>query len=90
VEAATLFRKAAGVFQHMAQDVLVPLQPLLPPDRIPEITSSMANIMSIICLAEAQVCNNSVVKIWSKFGHLSYLHAMYPIRMNQNSQILSP
>lgn len=54
VEAATLFRKASGVYQHMAQEVLPPLQPLLLPDRIPEATSSMATIMSIICLAEAQ------------------------------------
>lgn len=54
VEAATLFRKAAGVYQHMAEEVLPPLQGVLPPDRIPEATTSMATIMSIVCLAEAQ------------------------------------
>lgn len=54
VEAATLFRKAAGVYQHMAQEVLPALQAVLPPERIPEATTSMATIMSCICLAEAQ------------------------------------
>eukprot|EP01018_Ginkgo_biloba_P025635 Gb_25621 [translate_table: standard] len=54
VEAATLFRKAAGVYQFLAQDVLPSLQPKLPPERPPEATSSMASIMSIVCLAEAQ------------------------------------
>lgn len=54
VEAATLFRKAAGVFQHMAQDVLPPLQPMPPSERIPEVSSTMATVMSMICLAEAQ------------------------------------
>ncbi|CAK9207580.1 unnamed protein product [Sphagnum jensenii] len=54
VESATLFRRAAGVFQHLAETVLPPLQPVLPPDRCPEATVSMASIMSIVCLAEAQ------------------------------------
>ncbi|MCO5564320.1 hypothetical protein L7F22_017980 [Adiantum nelumboides] len=54
VEAATLFRKAAGVFQHMAQEVLPPLQVLPASERIPEVTSTMATIMCLICLAEAQ------------------------------------
>lgn len=54
VEAATLFRKAAGVFQHMAQDVFPPLQPLPPSERLPEVSTTMATIMSLICLAEAQ------------------------------------
>eukprot|EP00249_Psilotum_nudum_P001349 c13793_g1_i1 orf=295-1434(-) len=54
VEAATLFRRAAGVYCHMAQDVLPPLHTVLPADRPPEATASMASIMSIICLAEAQ------------------------------------
>ncbi|KAJ7553656.1 hypothetical protein O6H91_06G107600 [Diphasiastrum complanatum] len=54
VESATLFRRAAGVYQHMAQQLLPGLQPSLPPDRPPEVTTSMATIMSLICLAEAQ------------------------------------
>lgn len=55
VEAGMLFRRAAGIYQHLAQNVLPPLQPLLPPDRSPESTVTLASIMSIICLAEAQV-----------------------------------
>ncbi|KAH7316326.1 hypothetical protein KP509_21G088300 [Ceratopteris richardii] len=54
VEAATLFRNAAGVYTHMAQDVLPLLQNLQPSERIPETVSAMANVMSLICLAEAQ------------------------------------
>lgn len=54
VEAGTLFRRAAGIYQHLAQNVLPPLQHSLPPDRSPEATVSLASIMSIICLAEAQ------------------------------------
>lgn len=54
VEAGMLFRRAAGIYQHLAQNVLPPLQPLLPSDRSPESTVTMASIMSIICLAEAQ------------------------------------
>ncbi|MCO5572311.1 hypothetical protein L7F22_026064 [Adiantum nelumboides] len=54
VEAATLFRKAAGVFQHMAQELLPPLQALPSSERIPEVTSTMSSIMCLICLAEAQ------------------------------------
>eukprot|EP00250_Pteridium_aquilinum_P010801 c19633_g1_i1 orf=493-1632(+) len=54
VEAATLFRKAAGVFQYMAQDVLPSLQPLPSAERIPEVSPTMATVMSMICLAEAQ------------------------------------
>ncbi|KAH7416057.1 hypothetical protein KP509_14G073100 [Ceratopteris richardii] len=54
VEAATLFRKAAGVYQHMAHDVLPMLQGQQPSERIPECESAMATVMSLICLAEAQ------------------------------------
>ncbi|KAH9322983.1 hypothetical protein KI387_017622, partial [Taxus chinensis] len=54
VESATLFRKAAGVYQYLAQDVLPPLEPSLPPERPPEATPSMASIMSLVCLADAQ------------------------------------
>lgn len=54
-ESATYFRRAAGVYQHMAHEVLPPLHASLPPDRPPEATVSMATIMSIVSLAEAQV-----------------------------------
>ena len=77
MEAATLFRKASGVFQHMAQNILVPLQPLLPPDRIPEVTSSMANIMSKICLAEAQVYHDAIVYCLDNLWYLFYSYIMY-------------
>ncbi|CAM6091200.1 unnamed protein product [Calypogeia fissa] len=53
-ESATYFRRASGVYQHMAQEVLLPLASSLPPDRPPEATMSMATIMSIVSLAEAQ------------------------------------
>lgn len=55
VEAGALFRRASGIFKHLAENVLPPLQPFLPPDRGPEATASMAAVMSTICLAEAQV-----------------------------------
>ncbi|XP_073396909.1 uncharacterized protein [Physcomitrium patens] len=54
VEAGALFRRASGIFKHLAENVLPPLQPFLPPDRGPEATASMAAVMSTICLAEAQ------------------------------------
>uniref|UniRef100_A0A0D6QZH8 BRO1 domain-containing protein n=1 Tax=Araucaria cunninghamii TaxID=56994 RepID=A0A0D6QZH8_ARACU len=54
VESATLFRKAAGVYQYLAQDVLPPLQPKLTSERPLEATPSVASIMSLVSLAEAQ------------------------------------
>ncbi|BBN19824.1 hypothetical protein MPTK1_8g13960 [Marchantia polymorpha subsp. ruderalis] len=56
IKAAQLFRQAAGVYQHMAEKVLPDLQPVLAisADRPPEATVTMATIMSIVCLAEAQ------------------------------------
>lgn len=54
VEAATLFRRASGVYMHLAKNVLPPLKASLPAESCPEVTASLASIMSIICLAEAQ------------------------------------
>ncbi|XP_010265230.1 PREDICTED: uncharacterized protein LOC104603022 isoform X2 [Nelumbo nucifera] len=54
VQSATLYRKAAGVYDHLANEILPSLQPDLAKDRIPEATPSMSTIMSLICLAEAQ------------------------------------
>lgn len=54
-ESATLFRRAAGVYIHLAKDVLPPLETTLPPEICPEVTASLASIMSLVCLAEAQV-----------------------------------
>ncbi|XP_010263087.1 PREDICTED: BRO1 domain-containing protein BROX [Nelumbo nucifera] len=54
VQSATLYRKAAGVYDHLANKVLPSLQPALAQERIPEATLSICSIMSLICLAEAQ------------------------------------
>jgi hypothetical protein len=40
---------------HLAKDVLSQLKASLPTESCPEVTPSLASIMSIICLAEAQV-----------------------------------
>ncbi|XP_031474325.1 uncharacterized protein LOC116246661 isoform X1 [Nymphaea colorata] len=53
-ESCTLFRKAAGVYNYLAEDVLPVLQPLLPRERPIEVMTSMSNVMKLICLAEAQ------------------------------------
>lgn len=55
VQSATLFREAAGVFLYLSKEVLPSLQPALSAERPPEATSSMSTVMSLICLAEAQV-----------------------------------
>ncbi|KAL3678362.1 hypothetical protein R1sor_021318 [Riccia sorocarpa] len=56
VKAAQLFRQAAGVYQHTAENVLPQLQSSLAvgAERPPEASVSVARIMSIVCLAEAQ------------------------------------
>lgn len=55
MQSATLFREAAGVFLYLSQEVFPSLQPTLPAERPPEATSYMSTVMSLICLAEAQV-----------------------------------
>ncbi|KAL8531644.1 hypothetical protein ACS0TY_008294 [Phlomoides rotata] len=52
VQAATLFRKAAGVYNYLAQDVLANLR--WTQERPPEATSTVCSTMSLICLADAQ------------------------------------
>ncbi|KAJ0094074.1 hypothetical protein Patl1_16490 [Pistacia atlantica] len=54
VQSAALFREAAGVFQHLSQEVFPSLQTALPAERPPEATSYMSDVMKLICLAEAQ------------------------------------
>ncbi|XVE91388.1 hypothetical protein REPUB_Repub01dG0005400 [Reevesia pubescens] len=54
VQSATLFREAAGVFQHLANEVFPSLQSAQSVERPPEATPSMSTVMSLICLAEAQ------------------------------------
>ncbi|XP_042489567.1 uncharacterized protein LOC122069580 [Macadamia integrifolia] len=54
VQSATLYRKAAGVYHYLVNEVLQSLQPPFTQERPPECTSSVCSIMSLICLAEAQ------------------------------------
>lgn len=60
VLSATFFREAAGVYHHLAYKVLPSLQHALPAERPPEAVSSVSTIMSLICLAEAQVSDSAV------------------------------
>lgn len=55
VQSVTIFRKAAGVYHYLAQEILPSLHPALAPEGPPEATSSVSSVMSLICLAEAQV-----------------------------------
>lgn len=55
VQSATLFRKAAGVYHYLAHEVLPSLKSALTPEGPPEATSSVSSVMSLICLAEAQI-----------------------------------
>lgn len=55
VQSATLFREAAGVYHHLSHGVLSSLQSADSVQRPPEATSSFTTVMSLICLAEAQV-----------------------------------
>lgn len=55
VQSATIFRKAAGVYQYLAHDVIPSLRSASNVERPPESTSTVCSVMSLICLAEAQV-----------------------------------
>ena len=55
VQSASIFRKAAGVYQYLAHDVIPSLRPALTAERPPESTIPVSTVMSLICLAEAQV-----------------------------------
>ncbi|KAK1412078.1 hypothetical protein QVD17_33044 [Tagetes erecta] len=75
VQSATLFRKAAGVYHHLGHDVLPSLKATCAPHGPPETTSSVSSVMSLICLAEAQVV--TIMKAEEKQtadGLLSKLH----------------
>ncbi|KAK1391622.1 BRO1 domain-containing protein [Heracleum sosnowskyi] len=71
VQSATLFRRAAGVNHHLANEVLPSLQPALPPERPPEVTSSVCSVLSLLCLAEAQAV------ITRKFEEKGNTHASH-------------
>lgn len=55
MQSATLFREAAGVYHHLANELLPSLQSSLPVERPPEVNPSVSTAMNLICLAEAQV-----------------------------------
>lgn len=55
VQSATLFRKAAGVYHYLALEVFPHMLSSSALERQPEATSSVSSVMSLICLAEAQV-----------------------------------
>ncbi|KAE8716067.1 hypothetical protein F3Y22_tig00110156pilonHSYRG00316 [Hibiscus syriacus] len=54
VKSATLFREAAGVFEHLAIEIFPSLQSAQSVERPPEATPSICTVMHLICLAEAQ------------------------------------
>lgn len=55
VQSATLLRKAAGIYQYLAQEVLPCLQTKLSVEMPPECMIKVSSAMSLLCLAEAQV-----------------------------------
>lgn len=55
VQSASFLRKAAGVYHHIAQDVLPCLQPASAQERPPEAVISVSAAIALVCLAEAQV-----------------------------------
>ncbi|XP_047341477.1 BRO1 domain-containing protein BROX [Impatiens glandulifera] len=52
VRSATIFRRAAGVYRYLSQEVLPRLSSVS--ERPPESFSEISSVMSLICLAEAQ------------------------------------
>ncbi|KAK6134088.1 hypothetical protein DH2020_032185 [Rehmannia glutinosa] len=68
VQSATLFRKAAGVYDYLAKEV--PIFITRAEDRIPEATSHISSIMSLICLAEAQAVTARKAEENGKSGSL--------------------
>ncbi|KAL8161331.1 hypothetical protein V2J09_012820 [Rumex salicifolius] len=55
VQAATLFRKAAGVYNYLASQVFPSIMPILSSERPIEVTLDICSTLSLVCLAEAQV-----------------------------------
>ncbi|KAL0424782.1 UNVERIFIED_CONTAM: hypothetical protein Sradi_1013000 [Sesamum radiatum] len=68
VQSAALFRKAAGVYNYLAQEVLIYL--IQAEDRPPEATCRMSSILSLICLAEAQAITARKAEESGKTGGL--------------------
>ncbi|KAK4263759.1 hypothetical protein QN277_029134 [Acacia crassicarpa] len=54
VQSATTFREAAGIYHHLALNVLPHLMSVWSPEIPPEALPSVSTVMSLVCLAEAQ------------------------------------
>ena len=74
VQSATIFREAAGVYHHLANEVLPTLQLSSLVEKPPEALSSVSTVMNLVCLAEAQV---------STLGSHSPFVVFYFIRLTQ-------
>ncbi|GFP99267.1 hypothetical protein PHJA_002070600 [Phtheirospermum japonicum] len=57
VQSATLFRKAAGVYNYLSHEILINLNSIK--ERPPKAMHSVSSIMSLVCLAEAQAVTAS-------------------------------
>lgn len=71
VQSASFLRKAAGVYHHIAQDVLPCLQPASAQERPPEAVISVSAAISLVCLAEAQAVSEegrAKREYWRTFG----------------------
>lgn len=62
-----LFRKAAGVYTYLAEEVLNHI--VGTQEKPPEAMSPVSSVMSLICLAEAQVYPNIILYL-CLFDHL--------------------
>ncbi|KAL3636106.1 hypothetical protein CASFOL_020653 [Castilleja foliolosa] len=73
VQSTTLFRKAAGVYNYLSQEILINLNSIK--ERPPEAMQSVSSIMSLVCLAEAQaVTARKAEENGNRGGLLAKLH----------------
>ncbi|GFP96621.1 apoptosis-linked gene 2-interacting protein x 1 [Phtheirospermum japonicum] len=73
VQSATLFRKAAGVYNYLSHEILINLN--LINERPPEAMHTVSSIMSLVCLAEAQaVTARKAEENGNRGGLLAKLH----------------
>ncbi|KAI3423498.1 BRO1 domain-containing protein [Psidium guajava] len=91
VQSATLFREAAGVYHHLSHGVLSSLQSADSVQRPHEATSSFTTVMSLICLAEAQIV--TIMKAEEKrttAGLLGKLHYGVSEFLDEATCLLNP